>query len=56
MVWGAIWLGGRSELVVMEREVEINPTSKKRGYTAISYISALEKGLIPYYKPSSIFQ
>lgn len=56
MVWGAIWLGGRSELIVMEREVEIDPASKKRGYTAISYISALEKGLIPYYQPGSIFQ
>lgn len=56
MVWGAVWLGGRSPLVVMKREKEINPSSIKRGYSAISYIAALEEGLIQDYKPGYIFQ
>lgn len=56
MVWGAIWLGGRSKLVVMERENELYPESLKRGYTAVSYITALEEALIPIYKPGYIFQ
>jgi hypothetical protein len=40
----------------MEREYELDIKSSKRGYTALSYISALEKGLIPIYKPGYIFQ
>jgi hypothetical protein len=38
MIWGAIWLGGRSEVVIMERD----PYVKKNGYTAASYIAVLE--------------
>jgi hypothetical protein len=56
IVWGAIWLGGRSDLIIMDREVELDPTSTKKGYTAKSYISALENGLVQHYRPGSIFQ
>lgn len=30
--------------------------SPKQGYTANSYIQALEEGLLPYYQPSTIYQ
>ncbi len=33
MVWSAIWAGGRSDLVIMERDEE----SKRGGYSARSY-------------------
>jgi hypothetical protein len=52
MVWAAIWRGGRSNLVIMERD----ETSKKNGYSSKSYIQCLEKELIPIYEPSLIFQ
>jgi hypothetical protein len=52
MVWASIWRGGRSKLVVMERD----PKAKKQGYSANSYIWALEEGLIENYKPGFIFQ
>ena len=56
MVWGAIWLGSRSELIIIRRENIINPESKKTGYTAVSYMDTLEEGLLPFYRPCSIFQ
>lgn len=52
MCWAAIWLGGRSELVIMNRYNEVS----RNGYTANSYISALEEGLLPFYTPGTIFQ
>jgi transposase len=52
MVWGAIWLGGRSDIVIMERD----DTSHGGGYTTNSYIDALEAGLSPHYQPGQIFQ
>jgi transposase len=52
MVWGAIWHGGRSKLVVMERDED----SPRQGYTAKSYIKTLEEGLIEHYKPGTPFQ
>lgn len=52
MVWGSIWLGGQSELVIMERD----EASDGGGYTANSYIKMLEKGLLPIYEPGQIFQ
>ena len=57
MVWGCIWLDGRgkarrSELVIMERD----PDSPRNGYSAKSYINALELGLLPHYRPGHIFQ
>jgi hypothetical protein len=52
MVWGAIWLGGRSDLVIMERD----ENAPRGGYTANSYIAALDEGLIQVYTPGTIFQ
>ena len=44
MVWGAIYGDSeRSELVIMERD----PESKRNGYSATSYCSALQEGLLP---------
>jgi hypothetical protein len=47
MVWGAIWKGGRSHLVIMERDEE----APRNGYSARSYRTALKEGLLPYYQP-----
>ena len=52
MVWGAIWHDGHSNLVIMNQDDE----ALWNGYTANSYISPLENGLAPYYKPGQIFQ
>jgi transposase len=56
MVWALIWLDERgrprrSLLVIMERDLD----AKKRGYTAKSYINALTKGLLPYWRRSHLF-
>jgi hypothetical protein len=52
MVWGAICMQGlnttRSPLVVMQRD----PTAKKNGYSAWSYIKAMNEGLFPIYRRS----
>ena len=53
MVWGSIWLNKkgrprRSPLVIMQRD----PDAPHNGYSAQSYIWALEEGLIPYHRPS----
>lgn len=52
MVWGAIWAEGRSKLVFLERDEE----SARHGYTARSYIRALEEGLLPGYDKTRLFQ
>ena len=46
-----IWKGGRSPLVIMQRD----PEARRQGYTANSYIWALEEGLEPYYCPGTFF-
>ena len=56
MVWGAIWMSaggqiGRSPLVIMTRDASAN----RRGYTARSYIQALEEGLLDNYSPGEWF-
>ena len=43
MVWVAIWKGGKSELIFMERDED----SLRQGYSFFSYIWALEEGLLP---------
>ena len=53
MIWAGIWLGGRTELIIIERDEE---SGSGRGYTANSYISTLEKGLVPTYTPEIVFQ
>ena len=52
MVYAAFWYDGRSELIAMERD----PLAAKEGYSAQSYIWALEDGLVPIYKPLDIYQ
>lgn len=52
MVWGMIWIGGRSTLVIIERD----ETSRRRGYSAKSYQKALEEGLLPFYNKTRHFQ
>ena len=44
MIWGAIWINGRSNLVVMERD----DNSPRGGYTTNSYVNCLEEGLLEY--------
>jgi len=41
MIWGAIWIGGRSDIVIMERDL----TSARNGYSAISYEQCLNQAL-----------
>jgi len=42
---------GRSPLVIMTRDA----SSQRNGYSARSYLQALNKGLLPYYKPAKAF-
>ena len=51
MIWGAIWIGGRSNVVIMERD----PMAAKNGYTTASYISVLEDEFPQWYEPGMIF-
>lgn len=50
MVWGAIWIGGRSDLVIMDRAEE-----GRGGYTADSYIDVLERTIEACWQPGQIF-
>ena len=56
MVWASIWLDERgrvrrSPLVIMERD----PNAARTGYSANSYIEALEEGLLRNYHPGERF-
>jgi DDE superfamily endonuclease len=51
MVWGAIWLGGRSDLIVMQRDEE----SPRGGYSANSYIKVLEEAMPTMFEPGLTF-
>ena len=52
MIYAAFWYDGRSELIAMERDV----LAQREGYSARSYIWALEEGLMPVYEPLDIYQ
>jgi hypothetical protein len=45
MVWGATWRGGKSNIVIMIRD----QTTKRKGYTLLSYQEALSEGLLPIW-------
>jgi DDE superfamily endonuclease len=51
MVWGAIWLGGRSDLVLMERDEE----SERGGYSANSYLKILDEEMPKCFEPGRVF-
>lgn len=56
MVWAAIWLDERgyprrSDLIIMQRD----PDAPRGGYSAQSYIQALQQGLLPHWRPSQRF-
>jgi hypothetical protein len=51
MIWGAIWIGGRSDIIFMERDME----SKKQGYTYRSYLKVLDDEIPRIYQPGMIF-
>ena len=53
MIWGAIWLGGKSNLVILERDLE----SEREGYSSRSYIKLLDDQMERIWSPSmSIMQ
>ena len=51
MFWGLIEYNGRSRLIAMDRD----PRSRREGYTARSYVWALQEGLLPILKEDTIF-
>lgn len=51
MVWGAIYKGGKSQLVILIKEDD-----ETTSVNAKKYIRALEEGLLPIYKDWSFFQ
>ena len=53
MIWAGIWKGGRTDLVVMERDYQ---PPQKGGYSSWSYQQALEQGLLPIYDGTRYFQ
>jgi hypothetical protein len=52
MVWGAIWLEGRSRLVIITRD----KLAKHKGFSSRSYMQALQEGLLPVYDGTRHFQ
>jgi hypothetical protein len=51
MLWGAIRLGGRSNLVLLERDEE----PERGGYSANSYLEIGEEEMLKYFEPDRIF-
>ena len=51
MVWGAIWIEGKSDIVIMDRD----EASKRGGYSANSYITVLDDQLPTIYNPGMKF-
>jgi hypothetical protein len=51
MIWGAIYLGGRSDLFLMERD----PESKRQGYSANNYLAVLKDQIPRIWQPGLIF-
>lgn len=53
MVWAGVWYGGRTDLIIMERDYE---ATERGGYTSWSYQKALQDGLLPIYDGTRVFQ
>lgn len=51
MVWGAIWIGGRSDLVIMTRDDD----AARNGYTTNSYLEVLNDALSRCWQPGMKF-
>jgi hypothetical protein len=51
MVWGVIWVGGRSDLFIMNRD----KLSKKNRYSARSYLEVLNDQLPIIFSLGMIF-
>ena len=51
MVWGAVSAHETSDLIIMSRDMR----AWRQGYTAESYIQALEYGLLPFWKGKALF-
>jgi hypothetical protein len=52
MIWGAIWVGGRSDIVFMERD----PKSPRKGYSGWSYLQVLKEQIPRIYQPGMTWQ
>lgn len=52
MMWGCIYVGGRSDLVVMERGSD----SRRNGFTQNSYLKVLKDYFLPLYDEMRDFQ
>ena len=51
MIQGAFWGSGRSDIIIMERDMSFD----KKGYTAASYLAVLEENIPRVYEPGLIF-
>src|SRR5689334_2053829 len=51
MIWASFWGGGRSNVVLMERDSE----AKKKGYSSRSYLAVLEDQIPRCWEPGRIF-
>jgi transposase len=51
MIWAAIWIGGKSDLVVMERDQD----APRKGYSARSYLAVLDDQIPRCWQPGRIF-
>jgi hypothetical protein len=52
MIWGAIWIGGRSDIVFMKRDLK----SPRQGYSGWSYLQVLKDQVPRIYQPGMRWQ